>query len=79
MDYEEKYGYLHEPLIEALNDNPAYGYRRVESELKARGYRVGETVVERVPGMWDLSLRRWVGESPSPPCRGRYWQRAAMG
>ena len=60
--YEEKYGYLREPLIEVLNDNPAYGYRRVEPELKARGYRVGETVVQRVLGRWDLSLRRWAGK-----------------
>lgn len=68
VDYEEKYGYLHKPLLEALNDNPAYGYRRVESELKARGYQVGETVVQRVLGMWDLSLRRWAGKpKPSVP------------
>ena len=68
VNYEEKYGYLHEPLIEVLNDNPAYGYRRVEPELKARGYRVGETVVQRVLGMWDLSLRRWAGRpKPSVP------------
>ena len=68
VNYEEKYGYLHEPLIEVLNDNPAYGYRRVEPELKARGYRVGETVVQRVLGMWDLSLRRWAGKpKPSVP------------
>jgi len=68
VDYKEKYGYLREPLIEMLNDNPAYGYRRVEPELKARGYRVGETVVQRVLEMWDLSLRRWAGKpEPSVP------------
>ena len=62
VDYEEKYAHLREPLIGVLNDNPAYGYRRVEPELKARGYPVGETVVQRVLGMWDLSLRRWAGK-----------------
>jgi len=68
VDYEEKYGYLHEPLIDLLTDNPAYGYRRIEPELKAVGYRVGETVVRRVLGMWDLSLRRWAGKPrPSVP------------
>jgi len=68
VDYEEKYGYLHEPLIDLLTDNPAYGYRRIEPELKALGYRVGETVVRRVLGMWDLSLRRWAGKPrPSVP------------
>ena len=55
VDYEEKYRPLREPLIEVLTGNPGYGYRRVEPELKARGYRVGETVVHRVLDMWDLS------------------------
>jgi putative transposase len=68
VDYEEKYNHLREPLIEVLNQNPAYGYRRVEPELKARGYQVGETVVRRVLGMWDLSLRQWAGKPrPSLP------------
>lgn len=68
VDYEEKYRPLREPLIEVLTENPGYGYRRVEPELKARGYRVGETVVQRVLDMWDLSLRRWVRKpKPSVP------------
>lgn len=68
VDYEEKYRPLREPLIEVLTGNPGYGYRRVEPELKARGYRVGETVVQRVLDMWDLSLRRWVRKpKPSVP------------
>jgi len=68
VDYEEKYGQLREPLVDVLNENPMYGYRRVEPELKARGYQVGETVVQRVLGMWDLSLRRWVTKpKPSVP------------
>jgi len=68
VDYEEKYGQLREPLIDVLNENPTYGYRRVEPELKAHGYPVGETVVQRVLGMWDLSLRRWVAKpKPSVP------------
>lgn len=68
VDYEQKYSHLHQPLIAALNDNPAYGYRRVEPELDSRGFPVGETVVRRVLGMWDLSLRRCVGKpKPSVP------------
>jgi len=65
VDYEEKYRCLHQPLTEVLTENPGYGYRRVEPELKARGYAVGETVIRRVLGMWDLSLRRWV-KKPKP-------------
>ena len=68
VDYEEKYKLLKEPLIEVLTANPAYGYRRVEPELKGRGYQVGETVVQRVLGMWNLSLRRWMTKpKPSVP------------
>jgi len=68
VDYEEKYGHLREPLIDVLTENPAYGYRRVEPDLKERGYPVGETVVRRVLGMWNLSLRRWAGKpKPSVP------------
>ena len=70
VDYERKYSYLREPLLRVLNDNPAYGYRRVVPELKERGYPVGETVVRRVLGMWDLSLHRSVGKpKPSVPRR----------
>jgi len=68
VDYEEKYAHLREPLIDVLEDNPAYGYRRIEPELNERGYSVGETVVRRVLSMWDLSLRRWSGRPrPSVP------------
>jgi putative transposase len=68
VDYEEKYAYLREPLIEVLKENPAYGYRRIEPELKELGYSVGETGIRRVLGMWDLSLQRWAGKpKPSVP------------
>lgn len=65
VDYEEKYVCLWESLIDVLEKNPAYGYRRVEPDLKERGYPVGETVARRVLGMWNLSLRRWAGK-PKP-------------
>ncbi len=68
VDYEDKYKHLHAPLVEVVTENHAYGYRRVKPELKARGYPVGETVVRRVLGMWDLSLRRQAGKpQPSLP------------
>jgi len=47
---------LREPLVDVLNENPMYGYRRVEPELKARGYSVGETVVWLVLQIWDVSF-----------------------
>jgi len=68
VDYEEKYKPLRESLLEVLTENPTYGYRRVEPELTARGHPVGETVVRRVLGMWDLSLGRQVTKpKPSVP------------
>jgi len=68
VDYEEKYRHLRGPLVDVLNENPMYGYRRVEPELKARGHQVGEIVIQRVLGMWDLSLRRRVTKPrPSAP------------
>jgi len=65
VDYEEKYGHLRGPLIEILRENSAYGYRRIEPELKEAGYPVGETVLRRVLGMWNLSLCRTAGK-PKP-------------
>jgi len=68
--YEEKYAHLRQPLIEILRENPSYGYRRIEPDLKELGYPVGETVLRRVLGMWDLSLQRWAGKpKPSVPRR----------
>lgn len=70
VDYEKKYAHLREPLIEVLRENPAYGYRRIEPDLKELGYPIGETVVQRILEMWDLSLQRWAGKpKPSVPRR----------
>jgi putative transposase len=68
VDYQTKYAHLRAPLIEVLRDNSAYGYRRIEPDLKELGYPVGETVLRRVLRMWDLSLQRWAGKPrPSVP------------
>jgi len=70
VDYEEKYAHLRAPLIEVLEENSAYGYRRIAPDLKDLGYPVGETVLRRVLRMWDLSLQRWAGRpKPSVPRR----------
>lgn len=68
VDYEEKYSYLREPLMDVLTENPGYGYRRVKPDLKDRGFPYGETVVRHALRMWDLSLRRSVCKPrPSVP------------
>ena len=66
VDYGEKYAHLREPLIDVLTENPGYGYRRVEPDLKECGYSVGETIVRHILRMWDLSLRRWAGKPKRP-------------
>jgi len=47
MSPEERYRPLKEPLFGVVRDHPGHGYRRLESELKARGHRVGEWKVRR--------------------------------
>ena len=53
--YEEKYDHLHQPLLDVLEDNPTYGYRRIKSDLEERGYEVGEHVVRKLLKRWDLA------------------------
>ena len=65
VDYEEKYSDLRQPLIEVLRENPAYGYRRIEPDLKELGCPVGESVIRHVLRMWNLSLQREAGK-PKP-------------
>jgi len=84
VEYEKKYAHLREPLIEVLRENPAYGYRRIEPELKELGYPIGETVVQRILEMWDLSLQRWAGKpKPSVPrkilAKGSEWMNLVAG
>jgi transposase InsO family protein len=68
VSYEGKYGHLHQPLLDVLEDNPTYGYRRIKSDLEERGYEVGEHVVRKLLKRWDLSLRRSVTKpKPSKP------------
>jgi len=78
VDYEEKYKPLREPLLDELTENPTYGYRRVEPELNARGYPVGETVVRRILGKWDLSLGRQV-KKPKPSVPRKLLQKKGHG
>jgi len=62
---EERYAPLKEPLLDLVREHPSYGYRRVQPELNARGYPVGEWRTRRGLQMWDLSLHRAV-KAPKP-------------
>lgn len=68
VSYEEKYDYLHQPLLDVLEDNPAYGYRRIKLDLDERGYKAGEHVVRNLLKRWELGLKRAViRPKPSKP------------
>jgi transposase InsO family protein len=57
--YEEKYGFLREPLEEIARAHPEYGYRRTTAELRATyGYEINHKVVQRLHQLWDLPVLR---------------------
>lgn len=56
--YENKYRHLRKPLFEIAKRHPEYGVPRTVSELRARGYGVNHKVLERLNGLWDLSVVR---------------------
>ena len=60
VSYEEKYAHLQAPILEVVEENPSYGYRRIRSELKERSYMAGEHVIRRLINRWDLNLKRAV-------------------
>ena len=78
VNAKEKYAHLRGPLVDILKENPAYGYRRIEPELKELGYPVGETVVRRMLEMWNLSLQRWAGK-PRPSVPRKMLAKASKG
>lgn len=64
-EYAEKYAYLRRPLMAIARAHPHYGYRKVDRELEARGWRVNHKVVQRLQKAWELPLLRQV-HHPQP-------------
>jgi len=64
-EYAEKYADLRRPLMAIARMHPHYGYRKVNSELKARGWLVNHKVVQRLQKAWELPLLRQV-RHPQP-------------
>ena len=59
VSYEEKYQWLRPIVEDIITENPAYGVRRIKSELlDSYGYRVNHKVLRRVLRIWNLSMRR---------------------
>jgi putative transposase len=66
--YEEKYTYLFPILDEIARDHPEYGVPRIMPELReAYHVDVNHKVVERLLGIWDLSILRST-HRPRPSC-----------
>ena len=66
--YEEKYAYLFPILDKIAREHPEYGVPRIMPELRDV-YHIGvnHKVVERLLGMWDLSILRST-HRPRPSC-----------
>jgi transposase InsO family protein len=66
--YEEKYAYLFPILDEIARDHPEYGVPRIMPELREEYHiDVNHKVVERLLGIWDLSILRST-HRPRPSC-----------
>ena len=66
--YEEKYAYLFPVLDKIAREHPEYGVPRIMPELRDEYHiSVNHKVVERLLGMWDLSILRST-HRPRPSC-----------
>ena len=61
VDFEKKYQYLKGDLVKAIAENPAYGYRKLETEL-AKNYKqqINHKTLQKLLNLWELALPRTV-------------------
>lgn len=66
VNLEDKYLYLKNDLFKIARKHPAYGKRRIATELKKTyGYKVNHKVIAKLNQCWGLSLIRGV-KKPKP-------------
>ncbi len=66
LTYEEKHQDLRSPLEAIARKHSGYGYRRTKTELdEVVGRAVNHKVIQRLHGLWDLSLLRSI-RKPKP-------------
>ena len=66
QSYEEKHQELKDPLEVIARKHSGYGYRRTKTELdEVVGHAVNHKVIQRLHGLWDLSLLRSI-RKPKP-------------
>lgn len=59
--FETKYLHIKKIVREIIQENPAYGYRRILSELRdAYGVVINHKPLERLLRLWGLSLKRYI-------------------
>lgn len=59
VDYQEKYDYLEDPLIEIARNHPGYGYRRIKPELEGSfGHKINHKVIQKLLQIWELVMVR---------------------
>jgi len=61
LGLEEKYWFLKKDLKQVVVDNPAYGYRKLQVELKqVYGHLINHKPLKKLLKLWDLALPRVV-------------------
>lgn len=68
VDYEEKYAHVKEPLMDGIEKNPAYGWRKLKDELKdVYGIRINHKPLKKLLNLWGLALLRVVEKPRKNP------------
>ena len=61
LDLETKYQFLKKDLQKAVENNPVYGYRKLQVELKqVYGHLINHKPLKKLLRFWDLALPRLV-------------------
>ena len=61
VDYEEKYSHVRIPILNAIKENPAYGWRKLQDELEEDyGIALNHKPLKNLLNLWDLALPRTV-------------------
>lgn len=68
-EYVEKHRELKRPLLAIARMHPQYGYRKVMTELRERGWAANHKVVQKLQKAWELPLLRKVRRPRSSAIR----------
>ncbi len=57
-DWIARYEHLKKELTDIVDKHPGYGYRRIQAELKRRGYIINHKVLRKLLRAWKLAIKR---------------------